>query len=94
MKNFTVQKRVIRVLPKGQITIPLLVRRQFHIEPDDVVELIPLEDALLLRPIKQEGVDVVKYIRAKEWERYRDEIERALLRLSKFPFKKLPELCR
>lgn len=94
MKDFNVQKRIIRVLPKGQITIPLLVRKQFHIEPDDVMELISLEDTLILKPIKLEGVDVVKHIRYKEWERYKDDIEKALLRLSKFPSKKLPKLCR
>lgn len=94
MKNFPISKRILRVLPKGQITIPLPVRRQFHIEQDDVIELTPVKDVLVLRPIRHKGVDVVTYLRDKEWGRYKEDIEKALLRLSKLPSKKLPLLCR
>ncbi|MBI3335230.1 MAG: AbrB/MazE/SpoVT family DNA-binding domain-containing protein [Candidatus Portnoybacteria bacterium] len=94
MKNIFFPRRILRVLPKGQITIPLPIREKFNIKPDDVMEIISTSQALILKPLKKSEEDVLQNLRIKEWGRYKKELTGAFERLSMLPPVKLPKLCR
>jgi len=40
-----------KVFPKGQIVIPVALRKKFHIEIGDHVDVIPKADGILLKPV-------------------------------------------
>ena len=40
-----------KVFPKGQIVIPVALRRKYHIDIGDHVDVIPKADGILLRPV-------------------------------------------
>jgi len=40
-----------KVFPKGQIVIPVALRKKYHIEIGDHVDVIPKTDGILLKPI-------------------------------------------
>lgn len=45
-----------KVFPKGQIIIPVALRRKYHIDIGDHVDMIPKADGILLKPmLKKEG---------------------------------------
>ena len=45
-----------KVFPKGQIVIPVALRKKYHIEIGDNVDVIPKADGILLKPMpKKEG---------------------------------------
>ena len=45
-----------KVFPKGQIVIPVALRKKYHIEIGDHVDVIPKADGILLKPMpKKEG---------------------------------------
>jgi len=45
-----------KVFPKGQIVIPVDLRKKYHIEIGDHVDVIPKADGILLKPMpKKEG---------------------------------------
>ncbi|MBT9438585.1 MAG: AbrB/MazE/SpoVT family DNA-binding domain-containing protein [Desulfobacterales bacterium] len=45
-----------KVFPKGQIVIPVALRKKYHIEIGDHVDVIPKADGILLKPVpKKEG---------------------------------------
>ena len=45
-----------KVFPKGQIVIPAALRKKYHIEIGDHIDVIPKADGILLRPLpKKEG---------------------------------------
>jgi len=45
-----------KVFPKGQIVIPVALRKKYHIEIGDRVDVIPKADGILLKPMpKKEG---------------------------------------
>jgi len=45
-----------KVFPKGQIVIPVALRKKYHIEIGDHVDVIPKADGILLKPLrKKEG---------------------------------------
>ncbi len=93
MNNPDILRKIIRVLPKGQITLPLSIRERFHIESDDILELISMPDSLILKPLGKEQ-NFLKKLRGGEWGRHKEEIGDALMKLTKLPSKKLPKLCR
>ena len=44
-----------KVFPKGQIVIPVALRKKYHIDIEDHVDVIPKSDGILLKPVpKQE----------------------------------------
>ena len=43
-----------KVFPKGQIVIPVALRKKYHIEIGDHVDVIPKADGILLKPIPNE----------------------------------------
>jgi AbrB family looped-hinge helix DNA binding protein len=45
-----------KVFPKGQVVIPVALRKKYHIEIGDHVDVIPKVDGILLKPSpKKEG---------------------------------------
>jgi AbrB family looped-hinge helix DNA binding protein len=45
-----------KVFPKGQIVIPVALRKKYHIEIGDRIDVIPKADGILLKPMpKKEG---------------------------------------
>ncbi len=45
-----------KVFPKGQIVIPVALRKKYHIEIGDHVDVIPKADGILIKPMpKKEG---------------------------------------
>ncbi len=40
-----------KVFPKGQIVIPVALRKKYHIEIGDHVDVIPKADGILLKPM-------------------------------------------
>lgn len=86
-------KQIIRLLPKGQITLPQSIRERYHIEPNDIIELIPADDALILKLLKVTE-DTLSKLREKEWRRYGHELIESLTRLERMPYNSLPRLCR
>jgi len=40
-----------KVFPKGQIVIPVALRKKYHIEIGDHVDVIPKVDGILLKPM-------------------------------------------
>ena len=45
-----------KVFPKGQIVIPVALRKKYHIEIGDHINVIPQADGILLKPMaKKEG---------------------------------------
>lgn len=45
-----------KVFPKGQIVIPVALRKKYHIEIGDRIDVIPQADGILLKPMpKKEG---------------------------------------
>ena len=45
-----------KVFPKGQVVIPVALRKKYHIEIGDHIDVIPKADGILLKPIpKKEG---------------------------------------
>ncbi len=53
----TLKKSVTRkVFPKGQIVIPVALRKKYHIDIGDHLDVIPKADGILLKPMpKKEG---------------------------------------
>ena len=48
----TSKESIIRkVFPKGQIVIPVALRKKYHIDIGDHVDVIPKADGILLRPV-------------------------------------------
>lgn len=42
-----------RVFPKGQIVIPVALRKKYHIDIGDHVDVIPKADGILLKPVSK-----------------------------------------
>jgi AbrB family looped-hinge helix DNA binding protein len=40
-----------KVFPKGQIVIPVALRKKYHIEIGDHVDIIPKADGILIKPM-------------------------------------------
>ena len=48
----TSKESIIRkVFPKGQIVIPVALRKKYHIDIGDHVDVIPKADGILLKPV-------------------------------------------
>ncbi len=46
----------MKVFPKGQIVIPVALRKKYNIEMGDRIDVIPKADGILLKPMpKKEG---------------------------------------
>ena len=45
----------MKVFPKGQIVIPIALRKKYHIEIGDQLAVIPSQDGILLKPIPKEN---------------------------------------
>ena len=94
MNNVNTLRKIIRVLPKGQITLPLSLRERFHIRPDDVMEVISSGDFFILKPIKHDTSESFQHERDATWGRYRKELNKAFEKLVTLSPQKLPKLCR
>lgn len=46
-----------RMTSKGQITVPLAIRRQFDLEPGDILEFRVQGDELRVRPVKSRAIE-------------------------------------
>ncbi|MBI2326949.1 AbrB/MazE/SpoVT family DNA-binding domain-containing protein [Candidatus Curtissbacteria bacterium] len=83
---------VVRILPRGQITIPNKMRKNLNLEENSLLEVEQTEQGLLLKPITMGQFKTdFKKIR-QSWERYQDEIGQALDVLAKLPRNKRPLL--
>ena len=47
----------MKVFPKGQVVIPISLRKKYHIEIGDHIEIIPGEDGILLKPGRRRRAD-------------------------------------
>ncbi len=45
----------MKVFPKGQIVIPIALRKKYHIEIGDQLDLISSQDGILLKPVSKES---------------------------------------
>ena len=45
----------MKVFPKGQIVIPIALRKKYHIEIGDQLDVIPSRDGILLKPVPKEN---------------------------------------
>ena len=45
----------MKVFPKGQIVIPIALRKKYHIEIGDQLDVIPSRDGILLKPVAKEN---------------------------------------
>ena len=74
---------IIKVSDKGQITLPVAIRRKFRVEPQSQVSVEVRDDEIVLRPIKSimelEGIlHAYAHPGKPSWEEERDEMERAV----------------
>ena len=45
----------MKVFPKGQIVIPIALRKKYHIEIGDQLDVIPSRDGILLKPVPKKN---------------------------------------
>ena len=45
----------MKIFPKGQVVIPVHLRKKYHIDIGDHVEVISGNDGILLKPLKKEN---------------------------------------
>lgn len=45
----------MKVFPKGQIVIPIALRKKHHIEIGDQLDVVSLKDGILLKPVPKEN---------------------------------------
>jgi len=45
----------MKVFPKGQIVIPIALRKKYHIEIGDQLDVISSRDGILLKPVPKEN---------------------------------------
>jgi len=45
----------MKVFPKGQIVIPIALRKKYHIEIGDQLDVIPSQDGILLKPVPKKN---------------------------------------
>lgn len=45
----------MKIFPKGQVVIPVHLRKKYQIDIGDHVEVISINDGILLKPIKKEN---------------------------------------
>lgn len=85
---------IVRVLPKGQITIPQKIRRELNLKENSILEVEKTKQGVLLKPAsKKIELRSLKTIR-KDWARYQDEIGDALDKLKSRPKSSWPKLLR
>ena len=68
------QMALVRLKKAAQITLPVELRKQFHLEEGDYLEAEAVEDGILLKP-----VSVIE--RQKGWERVREVLDRVHAKL-------------
>jgi AbrB family looped-hinge helix DNA binding protein len=44
----------MKVFPKGQVVIPIALRKKYHIEIGDQIDVISSRDGILLKPVPKE----------------------------------------
>ena len=47
----------MKVFPKGQVVIPVSLRRRYNIAIGDQIEIIPVHDGIYLKPVLKEKQD-------------------------------------
>jgi AbrB family looped-hinge helix DNA binding protein len=68
------QMALVRVKRAGQMTLPMELRKQFHLEEGNYLEAEVVEDGILLKP--------VAFIeREKAWEKVREVLDRVHAKL-------------
>ncbi len=50
MSTKVIDTRIMKVFPKGQIVIPVSLRKKYNIAIGDQIEIIPSRDGLFLKP--------------------------------------------
>jgi len=43
----------MKVFPKGQVVIPIYLRKKYHIEVGDHVDVVEAPEGILLKPVRQ-----------------------------------------
>lgn len=46
----TTEKMEMKVFPKGQVVIPVMLRKKYNIDIGDNIQVIPAENGILLKP--------------------------------------------
>lgn len=86
---------VVRVLPRGQITIPNRIRKNFQLQENSVLEIEQVEEGILLRPIAGGRFNKADFRKIRQsWERFQEDIGKALEKVAKAPKSKRPLLFR
>lgn len=82
---------VVRVLPRGQITIPNKMRKTLDLSENSLLGIEQTAEGLLLKPITVGQFEKVDFKKIRQsWERYQDEIGQALDAIAKLPRNKRP----
>jgi AbrB family looped-hinge helix DNA binding protein len=45
----------MKVFPKGQVVIPISLRKKYHIEIGDKIDIIPTSEGILLKSVPSDG---------------------------------------
>ena len=45
------EKIEMKVFPKGQVVIPVILRKKYNIDIGDNIEVLPTENGILLKPV-------------------------------------------
>jgi len=54
MSTSTKESFKMKVFPKGQVVIPVSLRKKYHIDIGDQIDLISAPDGILLKPLPKE----------------------------------------
>jgi len=46
----------MKLFPKGQVVIPISLRKKYHIDIGDKIDVIAAEDGILLKPLPKEKI--------------------------------------
>ena len=58
MKTNSKESIKMKVFPKGQIVIPIALRKKYHIEIGDQLDVISSQDGILLKPVPKENKEI------------------------------------
>lgn len=48
----------MKLFPKGQVVIPVSLRKKYHIDIGDKIDVIAVEEGILLKPLPKEKIQV------------------------------------
>ena len=65
-----------RLNGRSQVTIPVEVRRQLHLQPGDEIDLEVHDGYAVLRKVPRSGLEALAMFGGPEWRGYADVVQR------------------